>query len=87
LVQGLTFVFGVTSDDDGAPGGQDPDDIVKEAAWIPRAEALSRLAALPFRRMAEPAAAVLSGRAPEGSIWTYDADANGSDRLRTAIPG
>ena len=87
IVQGLTFIFDVTCNDVATPGGLDPDGLVKEAAWVPRTEALARLAALPFPRMADPLAAVLSGRAPEGSIWTYEADANGVDQLRSTIPG
>ena len=82
---GLTFVFGVDAADGEVPGELDPDGIVKEAAWVPKDDALVRLAAVPYRRYAEPVA-VLSGGAPEGSLWTYEVDEHGGDRLIRRLP-
>src|SRR5579884_637008 len=84
--QSVTFVFSVHCEYAALPGGQDPDALVEEAAWVPRSEALRRLAALPFPRMGKPAVAVLSRQAPVGSVWTYVADGTGDDQLLSVIP-
>jgi len=69
------------------PSGQfDPDGIVKEAAWVPKDEALIRLGAVPHPVYAEPPVSVLSGQAPEGSLWTYEADERGGQRLLRRLP-
>ena len=83
--RGLAFVFRVSCDDTRESAAADPDEIVKEAAWVPTADAIERLAALPFRRMAEPAAKVLRGDVAEGSLWTYAADDEGIDQLSALI--
>ena len=64
----------------------DPDALVKEAAWIPRNQAVELASAVPFRRMAEPLLAVLSGRTPEGSLWTYSLDSADTDHLVAVLP-
>ena len=85
LGRGLTFVFRVSCDDTSECAAADPDEIVKEAVWVPKAEAIERLAALPFRRMAEPAAKVLRGDVAEGSLWIYAVDDEGVDQLSALI--
>jgi 8-oxo-dGTP diphosphatase len=49
----------------------DPDGIVREARWFEVAEAVEALALLPYRPLAEPAIAYLTGRAEPGREWTY----------------
>ena len=83
--QSLSFVFATASSDLSEPVHADPDGLVKEVAWVPRGEALELLAAHPFRRMREPLEEVLSGRRPEGSLWTYSFDGS-TDHLVTVVP-
>jgi hypothetical protein len=59
---------------------------VKEAAWVPKDEALLRLGAVPYPVYAEPPVAVLTGRAPEGSLWTYETDEHGRQHLLRRLP-
>ena len=84
--QSLVFVFAVECSDMAEPRHIDPDALVKEAAWIPRNQAVELASAVPFRRMAEPLLAVLSGRTPEGSLWTYSLDSADTDHLVAVLP-
>jgi 8-oxo-dGTP diphosphatase len=49
----------------------DPDGIILEARWFARADAVGRLAELPYQPLSEPAVAYLRGDAPPGQHWTY----------------
>jgi ADP-ribose pyrophosphatase YjhB (NUDIX family) len=41
------------------------------AAWVPRAEAVERLAEMWFAPIRDPAVAYLTGRAPAATLWTW----------------
>lgn len=82
----LTLVFAVDATDTEVSGDGDPDGIVREAAWVPKDEALLRLGAIPYPVYAEPPVAVLTGRAPEGSLWTYETDDQGRQQLLRRLP-
>jgi 8-oxo-dGTP diphosphatase len=49
----------------------DPDLLVQEARWFPVAEAIELLRSLPYRPLAEPAVATLTGTAAEGTHWRF----------------
>jgi ADP-ribose pyrophosphatase YjhB (NUDIX family) len=49
----------------------DPDGIVREARWFDVADAVEVLAILPYRPLAEPAVAYLTGRAEPGREWHF----------------
>ena len=85
--RGLTFIFRASCNDDSDCAVDDPDAVIREAAWVPRAEAIERLEAVPFRRVAEPASKVLRGEVAEGSLWTYAPGDDDSDRLLAVIAG
>ncbi len=57
--------------DDPELNVDDPDGLVLEARWFPRAEALALLGSLPYRPLAEPAIAHLRGDARAGTHWHY----------------
>lgn len=59
----------------------DPDQVVLRAAFMPLAEAIQLLQALPWRAMREPAVAFLDGSAPTGAVWFYRLRADGSEDL------
>lgn len=49
----------------------DPDLLVLEARWFPVNAAIERLRSLPYRPLAEPAVAVLTGTAADGTHWHF----------------
>jgi 8-oxo-dGTP diphosphatase len=49
----------------------DPDGIVREARWFDVAEAVEALELLPYRPLAEPAVAYLTGRVGPGRTWRF----------------
>jgi 8-oxo-dGTP pyrophosphatase MutT (NUDIX family) len=49
----------------------DPDGLIQDARWFPRPEAVDLLGRLPYRPLAEPAVAALTGRVPSGAHWAY----------------
>ncbi len=56
---------------------RDPDLLVREARWFPVDAAIDLLRSLPYRPLAEPAIAVLTGAAATGTHWEFaspDAD-------------
>ncbi|MEV7403551.1 NUDIX hydrolase [Streptomyces sp. NPDC091267] len=55
----------------GRLGPIDPDELVLEAAWVPRAEALARVAAHPSRRRREPLISCLDGTSAPGTLWLW----------------
>lgn len=64
----FTFLAGSVQ---GTLRPQDPDELVREAAWVPFVEAVARVAAHPSRRRAEPLLAYLHGMAPPGTLWLW----------------
>ncbi|WP_308312088.1 NUDIX hydrolase [Streptomyces albipurpureus] len=55
----------------GTLGPLDPDELVLEAAWVPIADAMARLAAHPSRRRKEPLLSCLNGTSPPGTLWLW----------------
>lgn len=49
----------------------DPDLLVQEARWFPVDAAIDLLRLLPYRPLAEPALAVLTGEAAPGTHWDF----------------
>jgi 8-oxo-dGTP pyrophosphatase MutT (NUDIX family) len=49
----------------------DPDLLVQEARWFPVAAAIELLRSLPYRPLAEPAVAILTGTAADGAHWQF----------------
>ena len=84
--QSLVFVFALDCTDPTDPQHLDPDDLVKDAAWVRREEAVELVSSAPFRRMSEPARAVLTGEVPEGSLWTYSGSGSDPDSLVGRLP-
>lgn len=55
----------------------DPDLLVREARWFPVGTAVDLLRSLPYRPLADPAVAVLTGAAAAGTHWDFtDPDAD-----------
>jgi ADP-ribose pyrophosphatase YjhB (NUDIX family) len=78
------FVFEVRP----TPGelrAEDPDRLVRTAAWVTPAQALQRLGDLPWRSMREPLIAYLQGEAVPGALWLYRRDEAGEDQLLSRI--
>lgn len=66
-----------TSVDDPALAVEDPDDLVLEACWFPRDEAVALLRRLPYRPLCDPVVAYLTESVEIGSHWLFDgADAD-----------
>ena len=51
----------------------DPDELILEARWFTRDEAIGLLGRLPYRPLAEPVVAYLGDRATPRAHWRYDA--------------
>ena len=83
--EGFAFVFDVT-DAGGEPGANDPDGIVREAAFVDTPLAIDRLRSLPWPRMRDPAIAYLEERVRPGAVFAYDLGIDGApDVLRSTI--
>ncbi|MDQ2809583.1 MAG: NUDIX hydrolase [Chloroflexota bacterium] len=76
----LAHVFAATVPP-GEPAHADPDELISSAAFVPLAEAITRLAAKGWRPMCEPIVAYLRGEAAPGMIWCYRRQADGSEAL------
>jgi 8-oxo-dGTP diphosphatase len=50
----------------------DPDGIVREARWFDVPDAVAALALLPYRPLAEPAVAYLTGAVEAGRAWRFE---------------
>ena len=61
----------ITQVEDGALAADDPDGLILEARWFPRNEAIALLSRLPYRPLAEPVVAHLTGSAAPGSHWHF----------------
>ena len=63
--------------DNPALAVDDPDDLVLEAGWFTRDEAVALLRRLPYRPLCEPVVAYLTESVEPGSHWLFDgADAD-----------
>lgn len=82
---GQSFVFEV-ADAGGEPFPEDPDGDVSQAEFVPLHVAIARVAAIPWPRMAEPAAAYLSGRCLPGTVWQWSYGSGDVERLIGRIP-
>ncbi len=72
--EGLALVFEAVAGR-GEPAPDDPGDIVREAWFVPVAEAVTLLSELPFTPMREPPVPYLTGAARADATWLYrDAD-------------
>jgi ADP-ribose pyrophosphatase YjhB (NUDIX family) len=67
----------VTHVEDDALTVNDPDGLILEAKWFRRSEAVALLSRLPYRPLAAPVVAFLTGSAAPGSHWHFaSADAD-----------
>ena len=57
--------------DDPTVRVQDPDLLIQEARWFALDEAIALLRLLPYRPLAEPAVATLTGEAAGTTHWTF----------------
>ncbi len=73
-----TFVFTSVAGD-LAP--QDPDASIEDVAWVPLAEAITRLRALPWPMMGVPAADWVEGADKALRHWVYAIDADGQSQI------
>ena len=79
-IQTVALVFEVVVGG-GDPLPADPDGFIRDARFLPVAEAFSALEAVPYRVLREPLLAYLGGNAGPGAVWLYCHHANGSDQL------
>lgn len=61
----------ITQVEDDALTVNDPDRLILDAKWFPRNKAIELLSRLPYRPLAEPAIAHLTGAAAPGSHWHF----------------
>lgn len=84
----LTFRARVRGGSAAAPLPEDPDRLVLEAAWVPRAEAAVRMAAHPARRRSASVLAHLDGSVPPGALWLWSGDwRDAQDEPVVVLPG
>jgi 8-oxo-dGTP diphosphatase len=76
----LALAFAVT-DWDGDLGCADPDGLVSETGFMPRAEAIAKLAELAWPPMVDPAIGYLQGTVAPGAVWCYRRRPDGSEAL------
>jgi 8-oxo-dGTP diphosphatase len=65
------FTFEAHVPDDAEPTAKDPEGVVTDAVFVPRDEAVSRLARLDFGPMRDPVLAYLEGRTPGPCLWLW----------------
>ncbi len=80
----LVFIFEV-AEWEGAVRIADPDDLIREASFLPLPEAIGRLRTLPWLSRREPIVAYLSGEAGPGSVWLYRRRPEGEERLENLV--
>ncbi|MFQ5575368.1 MAG: NUDIX hydrolase [Anaerolineae bacterium] len=79
--QSLVFVFDVV-EWQGSLTVADPDRLILEAKFLPRAKAIALLEdTLPWRVMREPIVAYLRGTAGRGAVWLYRSETAGDTQL------
>lgn len=83
--QGTVFVFDVAAWG-GDIGGNDPDNYVQEAQFLPVAQAIEKLRTLPFATMREPIIAHLRGEAEPGALWLFRHHEDNSTVLVGRVP-
>ncbi len=66
-----TLVFEVLEASPYAAKGLNRQSLKPPAAWVPRDEAVDRLAKMWFTPIRDPAVAYLTGRAPAATVWTW----------------
>lgn len=59
----------------------DPDGFILQASFVPRERVVALNRSLPWRNVREPLDAYLCGIAPPGSVWRYERDDAGVERL------
>jgi 8-oxo-dGTP diphosphatase len=69
----------------GEPLPNDPDDFIRQVAFVAPAEAIERLESLPWRVMREPAVAALRGQTAAGAYWLYRRGSDGVDALVSRV--
>jgi 8-oxo-dGTP diphosphatase len=82
----IAFVF-ETEACEGELRCADPDALVSAAEFVPPAEALERLAALPWRNMREPISAYLRGEVGAGAVWMYRPGSQDRVLEAVVVPG
>lgn len=50
---------------------RDPDNLIREARWFSRGDAVELMTVHPWRPLAEPVQAMLTGAVPPGTHWSY----------------
>jgi 8-oxo-dGTP diphosphatase len=74
------FIFEVGRwDGDLAPN--DPEALILDARFLPRAEAIAELERIPWRFMSEPTVKYLRGEIPAGATWHYADRPDGTTHL------
>lgn len=74
------FIFEVGRwDGDLAP--DDPEDLIMDARFLPRDEAIAELERIPWRYMSEPTVKYLRGDIPAGATWHYADRPDGTTHL------
>jgi ADP-ribose pyrophosphatase YjhB (NUDIX family) len=66
-----TLVFEVREASPYTSKGLNRQSLKPPAAWVPRAEAVERLAKMWFAPIRDPAVAYLTGRAPAATLWSW----------------
>jgi ADP-ribose pyrophosphatase YjhB (NUDIX family) len=64
-----------------------PDRLILDVAFVPREEAVRRLAQIPWLIMREPLLAYLQGKAAPGCVWLYSQQGNGAPALIRRLQG
>jgi len=85
--QYIVFIMEVTSWE-GTLEPSDPDGVILGAAFLPRDEAMSRLATIPWPDMRDPSIAAIRGDQPPGSLWLYreEGDVQKDGEIRKQTP-
>ena len=76
----IAFIFDV-HEWTGELAPDDPDGYILDARFLPIADAIDRLEAIPWRPMREPIVAWLRGESDRGALWCYRDDEHGAPRL------
>jgi 8-oxo-dGTP diphosphatase len=81
--QYLAFIIEITAWE-GALAPQDPDEVILDAAFLPRADAAERLKTIPWADMRDPSIAAISGQQAPGACWLYHEEGENQVRLLSA---
>lgn len=83
--QSLAYVLDVPSWQ-GELHPDDPDGHILEAAFVPQAEAITRLEQLPWQAMSAPIITYLRGAHPAGAMWLYKETGSQQEMISVLTP-